>query len=141
MNSKQHKRDLFYIDVAKRAAEESYAVRRKVGACIVNDDNIISYGWNGMPANMPNICEDEIDGVLVTKPECRHAEFNAIAKLAKKNGGAANSTMYVTLSPCTTCANLINASGITRVVFSELYRDTTGIDLLKNTFGIQVDQI
>ena len=28
MNSKQHKRDLFYIDVAKRAAEESYAVRR-----------------------------------------------------------------------------------------------------------------
>lgn len=45
------------MDWAKRTAELSHAVRLKVGAIIVKDDSVISYGYNGMPAGWDNNCE------------------------------------------------------------------------------------
>jgi dCMP deaminase len=49
-----------YMDWALRAAELSHAKRLKVGAVIVKDDTVISYGYNGMPAGWDNDCEDKI---------------------------------------------------------------------------------
>ena len=77
-----------YMDWASRTAELSHARRLHVGAVIVKDDTVISYGYNGMPAGWDNNCEDEIyqqDGTVgtKTKPEVLHAESNAIAKLAR----------------------------------------------------------
>ncbi len=46
------------MDWAKRAAELSHARRLHVGAVIVKDDTVISYGYNGMPAGWDNNCED-----------------------------------------------------------------------------------
>jgi dCMP deaminase len=46
-----------YMDWALRAAELSYARRLKVGAVVVKDDTVISYGYNGMPAGWDNNCE------------------------------------------------------------------------------------
>lgn len=135
-----NRRDSFYMKVAANAAEESHAVRAKVGAVITKDDNILSYGWNGMPANMDNVCEYEENGKLITKPECIHAEMNAIGKLAKLKGGAQDSTLYVTLSPCMTCAILIKSAGITRVVYRDQYRIPDSIDFLKNNLNIEVNQ-
>ena len=48
-----------YMDWAKRAAELSHARRLHVGAVIVKDDTVISYGYNGMPAGWDNNCEDK----------------------------------------------------------------------------------
>jgi dCMP deaminase len=48
-----------YMDWARRAAELSHAKRRHVGAVIVKDDTVISYGYNGMPAGWDNNCEDK----------------------------------------------------------------------------------
>ena len=47
-----------YMDWAKRCAELSHAKRLHVGAVIVKDDTVISYGYNGMPAGWDNNCED-----------------------------------------------------------------------------------
>ena len=47
-----------YMDWAARAAELSHAVRLQVGAVVVKDDSVISYGYNGMPAGWDNNCED-----------------------------------------------------------------------------------
>lgn len=49
-----------YMDWAKRTAELSHAQRLKVGAVIVKDDCVISYGYNGMPAGWDNVCEDKV---------------------------------------------------------------------------------
>ena len=46
-----------YMDFAERVAELSHAIRRKVGAVIVNDDTVV-YGYNGTPAGWDNNCED-----------------------------------------------------------------------------------
>lgn len=48
-----------YMDWARRVAELSSAKRRHVGAVIVKDDTVISYGYNGMPAGWDNNCEDK----------------------------------------------------------------------------------
>lgn len=43
---------------AARTAQLSHAKRLQVGAVIVKDDSVISYGYNGMPAGWDNNCEN-----------------------------------------------------------------------------------
>ena len=49
-----------YMDWANRTARISHAQRLQVGAVIVKDDSVISYGYNGMPSGWENNCEDKI---------------------------------------------------------------------------------
>jgi dCMP deaminase len=48
-----------YMDWAERTAKLSHAKRLQVGAVIVKDDTVISYGYNGMPAGWDNDCENK----------------------------------------------------------------------------------
>ena len=60
-----------------------------------------------------------------------HAEENAIRfYLENKRDGIAK--LYVTMSPCIECAELIIKSRIKEVIYYEDYRDKSGINLLKN---------
>ncbi|MBO7463066.1 MAG: dCMP deaminase family protein [Bacteroidales bacterium] len=124
---KQEALDRRYLRMAKIWAENSYCTRRQVGALIVKDKMIISDGYNGTPSGFENVCELE-DGT--TKPYVLHAKANAITKVAKSNNNSLGATLYVTASPCMECAKLIIQSGIKRVVYSEMYRLTDGLDLL-----------
>ena len=134
-----------YMDWAKRTAQLSHARRLQVGSVIVKDDSVISYGYNGMPAGWDNNCEDTVwhsDGerTLKTKPEVLHAESNAIAKLAKSHNSGSGADLFVTHSPCLDCAKLIYQSGISRVFYSENYRDDAGVRFLEKS-GVEVNQI
>jgi dCMP deaminase len=120
--------DKRYLRMAVIWAENSYCKRRQVGALIVKDKMIISDGYNGTPAGFENICEDE-NGA--TKPYVLHAEANAITKIACSNNNSKNATLYVTASPCIECAKLIIQAGIRRVVYSEKYRLSDGVELLE----------
>lgn len=131
---KQYELDKRYIRMATIWAENSYCIRRKVGALIVKDKMIISDGYNGTPSGFENICEDEHN---ITKPYVLHAEANAITKIARSNNSSDGATMYVTASPCIECAKLIIQAGIKRVVYSEKYRLEDGIELL-NRANIEV---
>lgn len=134
MESKQRMLDLRYLRMARIWSENSYCERRKVGALLVKDKMIISDGYNGTPSGFPNVCETE-EGV--TLPYVLHAEANAITKVARSNNSSEGSTLYVTTSPCMECSKLIIQAGVRRVVFSELYRITDGLDLLRRV-GIEV---
>lgn len=120
--------DQRYLRMASVWAENSYCQRRQVGALLVKDKMIISDGYNGTPSGFENVCEDENDK---TKPYVLHAEANAITKVACSNNSSQDATLYVTSSPCIECAKLIIQAGIKRVVYSESYRLTDGIDLLE----------
>ena len=132
---KQEKRDHLYMKMARTWAENSYCVRRQVGALMVRDNMIISDGFNGTPSGFENICEDENN---VSKPYVLHAEANAITKIARSNNSSNGATIYITASPCMECAKLIIQSGIKRVVYGEKYRLMDGVELLERA-GIQVD--
>lgn len=120
------------MGVAELAAEMSWAQRRKVGCVITKDGNIISVGWNGMPAGMHNCCEkaDPVTGELVTNPEVSHAEENAIAKLARSNQSSLGADAYVTLEPCITCSKLLYNAGIQNVFIKERYHTNVGTNYL-----------
>jgi dCMP deaminase len=47
----------YYMQVADLTGKLSYAIRRQVGAIIVKDNRILSYGYNGMPTGWDNECE------------------------------------------------------------------------------------
>lgn len=134
---KQQEFDKRYARMALIWAENSYCTRRKVGALVVKDRMIISDGYNGTPTGFENICEDDNN---TSKPYVLHAEANAITKLAKSANSSDGATLYVTASPCIECAKLIIQAGIKRVVYTEKYRLTDGIDLLERA-GITVDYL
>lgn len=134
MEDKQTTLDRRYLRMARIWSENSYCKRRKVGAILVKDKMIISDGFNGTPSGFPNICESE-DGV--TFPYVLHAEANAITKVARSNNSSEGSTLYVSTSPCMECSKLIIQAGIKRIVFSDIYRITDGLDLLRNA-GIEI---
>ena len=129
--------DRRYARMALIWAENSYCERRKVGALVVKNNMIISDGYNGTPTGFENICEDENN---VSKPYVLHAEANAITKLARSSNSSEGATLYVTASPCIECAKLIIQSGIKRVIYTEQYRLTDGVDLLKRA-GIEVEYL
>ena len=118
--------DRRYARMALIWAENSYCERRKVGALVVKNNMIISDGYNGTPTGFENICEDENN---VSKPYVLHAEANAITKLARSSNSSDGATLYVTASPC-----------INRVIYTEQYRLTDGVDLLRRA-GIEVEYL
>ena len=126
--------DRRYLRMATIWSENSYCIRRQVGALIVKNKMNISDGYNGTPSGFENICEDENN---VTKPYVLHAEANAITKIARSNNNSDGATLYVTDSQCIECSKLIIQAGIQRVVYAREYRLSDGIDLLKRA-GISV---
>ena len=126
-----------FMDTAERFAQLSSAKRLQVGAVVVKDNRIISIGYNGMPAGWTNECEEDIqlsdDTVeLKTKDEVIHAEANAILKLARDGESGNGSSLFCTHAPCIHCAKLIHGAGIETVYYRDSYRDTIGLEFLKN---------
>lgn len=119
--------DKDYMMICDTIATKSYSTRSKVGAILIKNGNIISFGYNGTPSGFDNACE--VNGI--TKPEVLHAESNAILKCARSVSSTEGAILYTTLSPCFECAKLIIQAGIKRVVFKELYRDESGLKLLE----------
>ena len=91
---------------------------------------IISDGYNGTPTGFNNSCEDENNK---THWYVLHAEANAILKTASSTHNCDGATLYLTLSPCRDCSKLILQSGIKRLVFLHKYKDSSGIDFLKES--------
>lgn len=150
-----------YMEISEVVASMSYCERGQVGAVLVRDNRIISTGVNGTVDGADNCCEmpcnvcngtgevEEIDTRITrTCPRCQgdgkitngftvHAEQNLITTCAKNGISTNNATLYVTMSPCPTCANLIVQSGIKKVIYKSKYKDTSGVQLMKSV-GLEV---
>lgn len=134
---KQERYDRAYLKMAIEWAKLSHCKRKKVGALLVKNGMVISDGYNGTPTGFANDCEDQVGD---TQWYVLHAEANAIMKIARSANSAANSTLYITMSPCRECCKLILQAGIRRMVYVHEYKDRTGIDFLAGA-GVEVLQI
>ena len=121
--------DNIWMHFAKSISTRSIDPRFKVGAIVVSEDNtqVLSVGYNGDQAGGLN----EVESIEPGLSGCIHAEINALIKLDYNNPKFKK--MYVTLSPCKMCAKAIINAGIDEVIYGELYRDTSGADLLKTS--------
>lgn len=111
--------DKKFIKLSKHISDWSKDKNKKVGAVIVDNDNIVlSMGYNGIPRG----CDDS-DECRYERPTkylfTEHAERNAIYHAARHGVSLKNCKMYVTLFPCADCARAIIQSGITKIIAPE----------------------
>ena len=142
--------DEIYMELAEKLSLRSHCVKAKVGAVLTKDTRIVSLGYNGPPAGTHNcdlIWPDE-GCPRDSKGSCSlalHAEQNAILYAAKSNISIQGSTLYVTLSPCISCARIIFTMGIKKVYYLHTYADfkglssDEGVDFLVK-FGVEAIQ-
>lgn len=128
-------RGKMFMLMAQVVAKRGTCNRAQHGAVIVQDNRVVSTGYNGAPSGLPHCseagCEIGPEGGCIRTV---HAEANAIAFAAKHGISCWGSVMYVTGEPCLRCAQLIVNSGIQAVYClgkPGSYRDQRGIDLLK----------
>ena len=138
----QNKLDQYYMSLALRVAELSHGVRAKVGSCLVTENDLTVLGTNGLPKQLGNELEfvEFGCGSLSSKKEVIHAELNTVLKCAKEGVSVKGATIYTTLSCCAQCASMLASCGVKRVVYLEEYRDTSGIDILRQC-DIIVDKL
>lgn len=131
----------FGMDVAESAAKMSYAKRLQVGAVLMKNNRVVSCGYNGTGHGEDNCCEHEVPGQgNRTKPNVRHAEHNAILPLLKTSESTEGMVMLVTHAPCLPCAMLTIDAGIKSVFYKHDYRDTVGLDYLREN-GVSVVKV
>ena len=124
----------YYLDIAEAVLSRSTCLRRKYGAVIVRDDEIISTGYNGSPRGIPNCCdtgrcpreENHIPHGERAELCCAvHAEANAIISAARRDmigatlylaGREADGRPVVDAAPCAMCYRLIINAGISTIV-------------------------
>ena len=144
----------YYLDMAEAALERSTCLRRKWGAVIVKDDEIISTGYNGAPRGRKNCTDigtcirEELNIPRGERYElCRsvHAEQNAIISASRKDmigatlyevGIDVKTGKYVENSmPCAMCKRFIINSGIEKMIFRDSktkYREISVSELIEN---------
>ena len=140
--------DEIYMNLAQTLAKRSHCVKAQVGSVLTKETRIVSLGYNGPPAGTYN-CDEiwpETGCPRDSKGSCSlalHAEQNAILYAAKNNVSIEGSTLYVTLSPCISCARVIYTVGIKKVIYLNSYavfkglEFDEGVEFLKK-FGVDV---
>jgi dCMP deaminase len=143
--------DEIFMDLAQNLALRSHCTRAQVGCVLTKDTRIISIGYNGPPSGTHNCDEDFKDEggcPKDSKGSCSlalHAEQNAILYASKNGAGIEGSTIYVTLSPCISCARIIYSMKIKKVIFLNSYAaykglpTDEGVEFLRK-FGVEVVQ-
>ena len=143
--------DEIFMDLAQNLALRSHCTRAQVGCVLTKDTRIISIGYNGPPSGTHNCDEDFKDEggcPKDSKGSCSlalHAEQNAILYASKNGASIEGSTIYVTLSPCISCARIIYSMKIKKVIFLNSYATykglptDEGVEFLRK-FGVEVVQ-
>ena len=142
--------DDIYMELAYNLAKRSHCIKRNVGAVLVKDTRIVSIGYNGPPAGTHN-CDTDFGSKGCSrdsKGSCSlaiHAEQNAILYAAKNGTSIEGSTLYVTLSPCLSCARIIFSMKISKVVYLNSYASYKGLAVEEGLeflhhFGVAVQQ-
>ncbi len=134
MKSKRISKDEYYLGIASEVLKRSTCLRRKYGAVIVNNDEIISTGYNGAPRGEANcidtgVCERE--RLHIPKGEryelcvAVHAEQNAV--ISESRAKMLGATIYIAgeevstgksanPAPCLICRRILKNAGIKRCV-------------------------
>jgi len=131
--------DEYFMRFAMLARARSTCLRRKVGAVLVKERNILATGYNGAPRGIAH-CEDvgclrERLGVPSGEKHelCRglHAEQNAIIQAAYHGVSIKGATLYSTTFPCIICTKMLINAGVRRIFYLEGYPDELSAKMLR----------
>ena len=131
----------YFLKMAKLVSTRATCPRRSVGCVTINKHgHVLSTGYNGVPSAYVHCTDHPCGGENYKSGEgldacmATPAEQNALLQCHDVMNIEA---MYMTLSPCITCAKLIANTSCRNVIYSEEYKNTVGVDMLKK-LGIEV---
>ena len=136
--------DEYFMDIASLVAKRSTCMRRRVGAVMVKQKNILTTGYNGTPSGITH-CDvtgclrEQLNVPCGERHElCRglHAEQNAIIQAARHGVNISDSTLYCTNSPCIICTKMLINAGIRKIIYLEGYSDKLSMEMLEEA-GIE----
>jgi len=142
--------DEYFISLVKEVAKRATCDRGRSGCIVVKDKQIMCTGYVGSPPGLPH-CDDvghmmkkvvDDDGTM--RLHCVrtiHAEQNTICQAAKHGIALDGATLYCSMEPCRTCAMLIIAVGIKRVVALKRYHAAGETRDMFQQAGITLDVI
>lgn len=130
--------DDYYLGIAEAVSKRSSCLKRQYGAVIVNNQEIVSTGYNGSPRGEINCCDTgKCERLHVPHNSGRydlchsvHAEMNAL--LAASRADVLGGTLYlygeengkvINASPCPVCSRLIKNAGISKVIASKQFSE------------------
>ena len=131
MSKKEH-----YLEIALVVSKRSTCLKRRYGAVIVNNDEIVSTGYNGNPRGEENCCDRgtcqrmNLPSNSGNYNDCFsvHAEQNAMISASRKE--MLGSSIYLAgemyhdgtwieikdAEPCPICFRMIKNSGIEKII-------------------------
>jgi len=131
------KLDRYMMAIAYLTADMSKCKRLQVGAVFARDGRPLATGWNGLLEGSPDdCCEETIDDITRSKDLVIHAEMNALRYMAMEGIPTKGATLYITHAPCINCAKHLAGIGLSKVIYAQDYRDSSGIDYLRTRLPI-----
>lgn len=132
--------DEYFMEIVFLIGKRSTCLRRRVGAVIVKENQILATGYNGVPSGIVHC--DQQGGCLREQMKvpsgqrhelCRglHAEQNAIIQAAVHGSSIKGGTLYCTTMPCIVCTKMIINAGIKKVVYAEGYQDELAQEMME----------
>jgi dCMP deaminase len=116
--------DEYFMSIAIMSSLRSPCERLRVGSVIVQNNRVISMGYNGYISGFPHRSKVVDDHEQFTV----HSEINAISCCAKlgipiSSSSTCPSKIYITHYPCIHCFKTIASVGITEIVYLEDYHN------------------
>jgi dCMP deaminase len=142
--------DEYFLSLVTVIGKRATCDRGKSGCLVVKDKRILCTGYVGSPPGFPHcgevghlmkkvIGEDGKESLHCVRTI--HAEQNAIMQAAKYGTPIDGATIYCTMEPCRTCAMLIIACGIKRVVCQKRYHAAQETRDMFKQAGLQLDVV
>ena len=111
--------DEYFSKIVMTTSERSPCERLQVGCLLVNENRIVSQGYNGFLPGCPHesIVRDNHEQATL------HAEQNALMDCAKRGVSCNGCTAYITHYPCIICTRLLLAGGIKKIKYVNDYKN------------------
>ena len=129
--------DEYFSKIVQVTSERSPCERLKVGCLLVNDNRIISQGYNGFLPGCPHksIIRDNHEQATL------HAEQNALIDCAKRGVSCKDATVYITHYPCIICCRLLLAAEVKEIKYLNDYKNDELVETFTEQSDVQITKI
>lgn len=127
----------YFVELVQIVRKRSACSRLQVGCILVNNNRMISAGYNGYLPGCPHesIMRDGHEMATI------HAEQNAITDCARRGVSCEGSVAYITHYPCINCLKMLLASGIKKIYYINDYRNDAICKVLAEHAGVEIVKV
>lgn len=119
---------LYFLRIAEAVSLKSHCIKRRVGAVLVVDKQIVATGYNGLPVGFQHCdeqsrcyAEGRVSGEKLHLLPCVHAEENAIHQAARWGMAIQGGALFISIAPCNNCLKSCISAGISAVFYEQDY--------------------